>query len=113
MGRRQSRRGGWRGGSCAVEDLHQQIGICCRAFGTFRGEAYFGIFDLQTGHPTAFELPKEGERIYLDNDDELLVVQHGDRTGSFTLLNAVDPTPKNARVFNDIFLADLFEQELP
>ncbi|QDG51967.1 hypothetical protein FIV42_14835 [Persicimonas caeni] len=83
------------------------------AYGVFRGEPYFGLFDLETGHPTAFELPKEGERIYLDGEDELLVVQHADRTGSFTLLNATNPIPENAKVFNDIFLENLFGQELP
>ncbi len=83
------------------------------AYGVFRGEPYFGLFDLQTGHPTAFELPKEGERIYLDGEDELLVVQHADKTGSFTLLNATNPIPENARVFNDVFLQNLFGQELP
>lgn len=83
------------------------------AYGVFRGEAYVGLFDLETGHPMAFELPKEGESIYLDRDDELLVVQHNDRTGSFTLLNATNPVPENARVFNDVFLQNLFGQELP
>ncbi len=83
------------------------------AYGVFRGQPYVGIFDLETGHPTAFELPEEGEHIYLDSADELLVVQHADPTGSFTLLNATDPTPKHARVFDDVFLQDLFGQELP
>jgi hypothetical protein len=83
------------------------------AFGVFRGEPFFGRFDLTTGHPTAYELPREGQGIYLDAEDELLVVEHADRTGSFTLLNAQNPTPDNARVFNDVFLENLFAQELP
>lgn len=83
------------------------------AYGVFRGEAYFGLFDLETGHPTAFELPREGEHIWLDDADELLVVQHDDPTGGFTLLNAVDPSPNNAKVFNDVFLQNLFDKELP
>jgi hypothetical protein len=83
------------------------------AFGVFRGEPYFGLFDLTTGHPNVYELPKEGQGIYLDAEDDLLVVEHDDRTGSFTLLNAQNPTPENARVFNDVFLENLFAQELP
>ncbi len=83
------------------------------AYGVFRGEPYFGVFDLQTGHPTPVRLPKEGESIHLDDDDELIVVQHGDPTGSFTLLNASTPNADNARVFEDVFLGDLFAQELP
>jgi hypothetical protein len=83
------------------------------AYGVFRGQPYFGVFDLATGHPTAYELPREGERIYVDEADELIVVQHGDPTGSFTVLNALTPTREHAVVFNDVFLQDLFTQELP
>lgn len=83
------------------------------AYGTFRGRAYLGIFDLSTGHPSTFELPYEGTNIYVDEADELIVVQHADPTGTFTLLNAVNPTPEHAKVYNNIFLQDLFAQELP
>lgn len=83
------------------------------AYGVFRGEPNVGLFDLETGHPSVFDLPKEGERIYLDGEDELLVVQHADTTGSFTLLNATNPVAENAKVFNDVFLENLFGQELP
>lgn len=83
------------------------------AYGVFRGEPYFGVFDLETGHPSTFELPAEGSDIYLDEASELVVVQHGDPTGSFTLLNALNPSASKARVFNHIFIEDLFEQELP
>jgi hypothetical protein len=83
------------------------------AYGVFRGEAHFGAFDLQTGHPSVFSLPKEGQRIHLIDDQELIMVQHGDAHGSFTLLNAVEPRPKNARHFDYVFFDELFAQELP
>jgi|GEM_PF-2780660 len=83
------------------------------AYGIFRGRAYMGIFDLSTGHPSTYELPYEGKHIYLDAADDLIVVQHADRSGTFTLLNAQTPTPKHAKVYNNVFLQDLFEQELP
>lgn len=83
------------------------------AYGTFRGRPYLGIFDLSTGHPRTFELPYEGTNIYVDDAEDLIVVQHADSTGSFTLLNALTPTPEHAKVYNNVFLQDLFEQELP
>lgn len=83
------------------------------AYGTFRGRPYMGIFDLSTGHPSTYELPYEGKHIYVDDADELIVVQHLDASGTFTLLNAETPTPQHAKVFNDVFFQDLFQQELP
>lgn len=83
------------------------------AYGTFRGRPYMGVFDLSTGHPSTFELPYEGSNIYLDADDELIVVQHTDPSGTFTLLNALTPTKEHAKVYNNVFFKDLFSQELP
>lgn len=83
------------------------------AYGVFRGQPYFGVFDLETGHPSTFELPAEGKRIYVNEAQELVVVQHQDRTGRFTVLDAQRPNPENARVYNHVFLEDLFAQDLP
>lgn len=83
------------------------------AYGVFRGQPYFGVFDLESGHPSTFDLPAEGKRIYVNETEELVVVQHQSSTGRFTVLDARRPSPENARVYNHVFLEDLFSQDLP
>lgn len=92
-----------------VNDVHFRQD---RAYGTFRDEAYLGVIDLETGHPTPYRLPQTGRRIHVDDADDVIAVQHDDAGGTFTVLNAAEPTPDNARVFEDVFLYDLFEKEL-
>lgn len=82
------------------------------AYGIFRGTPHFGVFDLSTGHPSVFELPKNGASIGVDTKDGLIVVQHPDRTGTFTVFNADEPTPQNARVWRDVFLTNLTNREV-
>jgi WD40 repeat protein len=83
------------------------------AFGVFTGTENFGVFDLETGQPTVFELPEIGQQITVDTEDGLILVQHEVRTGHFTVLDATEPTPENAIVVRDLFLYNIFDQELP
>ena len=71
------------------------------------------MFDLETGQPTVFELPEIGQQITVDTEDGLILVQHEARTGHFTVLDATEPTPENAIVVRDLFLYNIFDQELP
>lgn len=82
------------------------------AYGTFQGADYMGVFDLTTGHPTVFELPRQGKHIALDEEEGLIVVQHNDLEGSFTVFDADRPTPEHAVIVRDMFIRDLFDQEI-
>ncbi len=64
------------------------------------------------GHPTNFDLPEVGSHVALDEDEGLIVVQHASQTGDFTILDANDPRPQNARFYPNVFIRDLFAQEL-
>lgn len=64
------------------------------------------------GHPTNFDLPEVGQSLLLDQEEGLVVVQHGSATGDFTVLDANDPRPENARVYTNVFLNNLLAQEL-
>jgi hypothetical protein len=84
------------------------------AYGVFRGTAHFGIFDLTTGHPTDFLLPMVGEQIFVLEDQELILVEHNRTEGAFTLFRGGgEPSMEEARVFENVFLRDLLQQELP
>jgi hypothetical protein len=83
------------------------------AFGVFTGTENFGVFDLETGQPTVFDLPEIGQQIAVDSEDGLILVQHEARTGYFTVLDATEPTPENAIVVRDLFLYNIIDQELP
>jgi hypothetical protein len=84
------------------------------AYGVFRGTADFGIFDLSNGHPTDYPLPMEGQRIFVLEDQELILVDHGRREGAFTVFRGgEEPSKDAARVFENVFLRDLLGQELP
>lgn len=86
----------------------------------FDGEFAYAIFQTlpnitifaTDGHPTNFDLPEVGVHVGLDDEEGLLVVQHASETGDFTVLDANDPRPQNARFYPNVFLKDLFAQEL-
>ncbi len=80
-------------------------------YGVFSASPHLVVFDLETGHPTVFDLPAAGQRIFVQ--DDALLVQHSGRTGRFTVLDAAKPVVKTARVYENVFLEGLFEQELP
>lgn len=82
------------------------------AYGVFRGTNNMGIFELATGHPSVFELPLQGKSISIDEREGLIIVQHTSNEGTFTVLDAESPTPKNALVKRDVFLTELFDQEI-
>jgi hypothetical protein len=82
-------------------------------YGVFGNSPHFVRFDLESGHPTVFELPQAGRRIFLTRDRAGVLVEHDRATGAFTLLRAEEPTADNARVFRDVFFDGLFELELP
>lgn len=82
------------------------------AYGVFRGTNNMGVFELSTGHPSVFELPLQGESISIDEPEGLLIVQHTGEEGTFTVLDAESPTPQNAIVKRDVFLTELFDQEI-
>lgn len=81
------------------------------AYAVYQSLKNFTIFGLD-GHPTNFDLPEVGVDVFLDSEDELLVVRHPDETGAFTVLDANEPTPENARVYGNLFIRDLFDLEL-
>lgn len=83
------------------------------AFGVFTGTENFGVFDLETGQPTVFDLPDIGQKIVVDGEDGLIVVQHAADTGHFTVLDATEPTPENAIVVRDLFLYNVLDEEIP
>lgn len=64
------------------------------------------------GHPTNFDLPKRGSHVFLDQEDELILIEHPSETGEFTVLDANDPRPENTRFYRAVFLDQLFQQEL-
>ncbi|MEZ4460588.1 MAG: hypothetical protein R3E66_12850 [bacterium] len=63
------------------------------------------------GHPTNFDLPRNGTSVHFDQDSEVLIVPHSSNTGEFTVLNANDPRPENATVYQNVFLNDFFGRE--
>lgn len=81
------------------------------AYATFRTLENLTVFGLD-GHPTNFALPAAGVDIFFDHEDELLLIRHDDPAGMFTVLDANEPTPENARVYNNVFFTDIFDQEL-
>lgn len=81
------------------------------AYATFQTLSNFTVFGLD-GHPTNFDLPEPGLDIFLDVEDELLLVRHQDPSGMFTVLDANEPTPENARVYRGVFTHELLDQEL-
>ena len=83
------------------------------AYGVFTGTANLGVFELESGRPSVFELPEQGQHISVDAQDGLLLVQHDAPTGAFTVLDAEEPVPGRARLWRDVFLTDIFDQELP
>lgn len=80
-------------------------------YGVFSASPNLVVFDLETGHPTVFELPASGQRIFVQ--EGALIVQHSGNTGRFTVLDAGKPVVKTARVYENVFLEGLFAQELP
>lgn len=81
------------------------------AYATFRSLENLTIFGLD-GHPTNFDLPAVGVDVFFDTEDELLLIRHNGRDGMFTVLDANEPTPENARVYDNVFFTDIFDQEL-
>jgi hypothetical protein len=81
------------------------------AYAVFQTLNNFTIFGLD-GHPTNFELPASGVDVFLDVEDELLLIRHNDPSGTFTVLDATEPTPQNARVYENVFLHELLDQEI-
>ena len=82
------------------------------AYGVFSATADLVAFELSTGHPASFELPMVGQRIALDAQEGLLLVQHDGELGTFTVLDAESPTPDQARVVRDLFLSGLLDRTL-
>lgn len=80
-------------------------------YGVFSNSPHLVRFDLQTGHPTVFDLPAAGQRVFVQ--DGAVLVQHPGQTGRFTVLDATEPVVKTARHYDNVFLNRLFEQELP
>ena len=80
------------------------------AFGLFESTPNLGVFDLATGQPQVFALPSAGRALVFDARDDLLIVEHRDRTGAFTVLDASSPVPARARHWRDIFLTDVLNE---
>lgn len=60
------------------------------------------------GHPNNFDLPANGTNVFFDASEEVLLVEHSDLHGTFTVLNANEPTAENATVYESIFLQNIF-----
>jgi hypothetical protein len=55
-----------------------------------------------------------GEQIFVLEDQELILVEHNRTEGAFTLFRGGgEPSMEEARVFENVFLRDLLQQELP
>lgn len=80
------------------------------AWGVFEGVAKFGQFDLETGHPTTFDLPNEGQHLLVDADENAVLVDQGKSHGEFTVLDAEDPDPGGARVVQGVFLRGILQE---
>lgn len=91
-----------------LSDVHFDGDFAYTVYQTLENLTIFGL----DGHPTNFTLPRAASDVFFDAEDELLVVRHNDPTGMFTVLDANDPTPENARVYKGVFTHQLFDQEL-
>lgn len=83
------------------------------AFGVFTERPNFGRFDLETGHPTTFELPSPGKHILYDSEDEVILVDHAEDHGEFTVLDANEPKPGTSQVYEGLFIRGLLQAEFP
>lgn len=83
------------------------------AWGVFQGTAEFGRFELEDGHPTTFDLPNEGRNLLIDGEAGAVLVDHGKSHGEFTVLDADEPSPENARVVQGVFVDGLFQESFP
>lgn len=63
------------------------------------------------GHPTNFDLPKRGTSVHFDVETETLIVPHDISSGMFTVLDANDPQPETATVYENVFLENVFGLE--
>ncbi|MFU8802424.1 MAG: hypothetical protein ACNA8W_01320, partial [Bradymonadaceae bacterium] len=61
------------------EALRDIIFDGARGFGVFTNSPHFVHFDLETGHPTVFDLPEAGRRIFLSQDRTRVIVEHSHR----------------------------------
>lgn len=73
------------------------------AYGTL-ASSNLVAFELDTGHPTAFDLPYQAQSLTLDVSEGVLLLDAGEPEGSFIALDAEEPTPENAQVHQAIFL---------
>ncbi len=83
--------------------------------GTFAYVVYRTLPNLtifgSDGHPTNFELPLAGTSVHFDADSEVLIVPHVDGLGSFTVLDANDPRPETATVYENVFVNNFLGRE--
>ena len=63
------------------------------------------------GHPTNFDLIANGTSVHFTPENEVLLVPHDRINGTFTVLDANDPVPDKATVYENIFISDLFAKE--
>ncbi len=81
------------------------------AYAVYRSLDNMTIFGLD-GHPINFELPYQGDDVFYDVEDDLIVVRHPGESGIFTVLDGSEPTPDNARVYYDVFLQNVLDLDL-
>lgn len=91
-----------------LSDIHFDGDFAYAVFGALDGFTIFGL----DGHPLNYELPAPGADVFLDAEDGLLLIRHDDPTGMFTVLDATEPSPSTARVYNQVFLHQLLDQEI-
>ena len=70
-------------------------------------------FDDAEDLPTVYELPEPGQNILYDGSDNVVLVDHGKDHGEFSVVDANEPSPDNARVFQGLFLRGLLQESFP
>lgn len=83
--------------------------------GTFAYVVYRTLPNLtifgRDGHPTNFELPTYGTSVHFNVENEVLIVPHDSPFGEFTVLDANDPQPQTATVYENVFVENFLGRE--
>lgn len=80
-----------------------------RLFTTVAERAVLAIIELENGHPSQVDLPDPGGSLAVLDDPQVVLVDHGDVEGRFTLLDGIDPS-RPARTIEGLFLENLLDE---
>lgn len=83
--------------------------------GTFAYVVYRTLPNLtifgSDGHPTNFELPSAATSVHFDAESEVLIVPQVSNYGTFAVLDANNPQPETATVYENVFLDNFLGRE--